>query len=92
MAPTFFATLATAAPVETACEVPAGAKVSVALGTIVGVRTTTLVLVIKLDGTVMLLLGLMTGMVQFAVPVAYDQLEEEALPVHVAGTIVMVVE
>ena len=64
--PTFFATFATAAPVLTTVEAVGDAwKVAVALGTTLFERTTTLVEVdidIKLVGTVMLLVGVRTGM------------------------------
>lgn len=64
IAPTFFAMLATAAPVEIAVEAVGDAwNVTVALGTTLLDKTTMLAEAdIKLDGTVMLLVGVRTGM------------------------------
>ena len=68
IAPTFFATFATAAPVLTAVEAVGDPwNVTVALGMTLLERTTTLVEVaididVKLAGTVMLLVGVRTGM------------------------------
>lgn len=75
MAPTFLAMFATAAPVDwTATEGPPALKV-LCTRVALGVMTTTLVLVIKLEGTVMLLVGLRTATLLFPVALAQDQRE-----------------